>query len=49
MNLKAIITADGTASGKTGDWVVTGPDRDRYFVPHKVFSETYEPVMEEHC
>jgi hypothetical protein len=44
---ETIITTEGTAFGKRGDWVVTDYEGNRYLVAHKVFSETYEPVSEE--
>lgn len=44
---ETILTAEGAAFGKRGDWVVTDPDGDRYLVAHKVFSETYDPVEDE--
>ena len=46
---ETIITVNGTAFGRKGEWVVSDPDGNSYLVAHRVFSETYHPVVEENC
>ena len=43
-----VATLEGTATARTGDWVVTGPDANTWPVPDKFFRLSYGPIVDDH-
>ncbi len=44
-NVGYIDTLEGTLSGKSGDYVITGAKGEKYFCREDIFLETYEQVI----
>ncbi len=43
-----VATLEGTATARTGDWVVTGPDGNTWPVPDQFFRLSYVPIVDDH-
>lgn len=41
------VTAHGAVQIKSGDWIVTAPDGDRWPVKEAIFEETYERIPDD--
>lgn len=41
---ESLDTLEGTMTGQAGDWKVTGPEGEQWFIKKDIFEKTYEPL-----